>query len=101
MEEKEMKQFYINEERRTIKDLLYLCGVFGIRTKNTHVAENIIMCKVSLSDLYDARVRLAKDFVNCLSVYDVDDIDTILKVKFIMDEIMSDESEGGDNEKLS
>lgn len=90
MEEKELEQFFINEEKRTIKDLLYLCNLLGIHTINTHVAENIILCKVSLKDLHKARVKLLKDFVNCLCAYDVDDIDTMLKVKFIMEDILYD-----------
>lgn len=92
-----MELFLINEEKRTIKDLLYLCNLLGINTKNTKVAENIILCRVSLEDINKVRCDLTKDFVNCLCAYDVDDIETMLKVKYIMEGMLG----GDDNEKLS
>lgn len=97
MVEKEEYQFLIDEERRTIKALLYLCDVFMIHTTNTRVASNIILCKTSLNDVHKARVDLANDFVNCIGAYDPQILDTMLKVKFLM-EALDEEREGEDDE---
>ena len=98
MVEKEMEQFLIDEERRTIKALLYLCDVFSVHTTNTRVASNIILCKTSLNDVHKARVDLANDFVNCIGADDPQILDTMLKVKFLMEALDDEEMEGEDDE---